>query len=165
MVPLLVTVTLRSLTPLDVPAARVLAQAVLDTVPRSEPFRAAVDAALSHAGDEHQAIVAHTRRGLIGLIVFGETAGAHGAGRISFVAVEPRARRRGVALALIEAACADVRARGARFMAIELADDPALDAARALAFRAAFRREARVDDYVSEGVGLELLRRDLATAG
>ena len=165
MVPPLVTITLRSLTPLDVPAARALAHAVLDTLPRSEPFRVAVDTALGHEGDEHRAIIANTQRGLIGLIVFGETAGAHGAGRISFVAVERDARRRGVGLALIEAACADLRGRGARFVAIELTDDPALQAGHALASRAAFRREGHVDDYVSEGVGLELLRRDLAAAG
>jgi ribosomal protein S18 acetylase RimI-like enzyme len=165
MVPPLVTVTLRSLTLVDIPPARALAHAVLEALPRGEPFRAAVDAALDHEGDEHRAIVAHTDRGLIGLIVFGEIAGAEGAGRLSFVAVERDARRRGVALALIEAACADLRERGARFVAIELTDDPALEAVRALAARAAFRQEGRVDDYVTDGVGLELLRRDLAATG
>src|SRR5687767_1967488 len=98
-----VTVTLRPLAAHDFAAVRLLADATLRVVPHGDPFRAALDDALRLAGDAHRGIVALDASGLIGLIVFGETAGAQGAGRIAFVAVDPRARRRAVATALIEA--------------------------------------------------------------
>ena len=155
-----VTATLRPLTSLDASAARVLADAVLGAAPYAEPFRAALDAALRCGSDEHRAIVAHDADVLVGLIVFGETAGAHGAGRIYFIAVDERARGRGVATTLLEAACRDLRERGARFVAIELPEDPHLVGGRAVAHRAGFYEEARVSDYMGPGVGLALLRRD-----
>lgn len=113
--------------------------------------------------DEYRAIGAHQRTMLIGFVVLGETAGALGAGRIYFVAVHATTRRRGVATALIEAACADLQARGARLAVIELPEEPGLAAGLALARCTGFREEARVSDYARDGVGLLLLRRDLGS--
>jgi ribosomal protein S18 acetylase RimI-like enzyme len=160
----LVTVMLLPLAAPDSTAARALADAALGDAPYAEPLLASLDGALLAASDEYRAIVARSEGVLLGLVVFGETAGALGAGRIYFVVVDAAARRRGIATALIEAACRDLGARGARLVAIELPEDPRLERGRWLADRAGFREEARVSDYVREGVGLVLLRRDLAKA-
>lgn len=157
----LVTVTLLSLAAPDATAARALADTALGDAPYAELLLASLDGALTAASDEYRAIVARDESVLLGLIVFGETAGAVGAGRIYFVVVDPAARRRGIATALVDAACRDLRARGARLVAMELTEDPRLERGRWLAHRAGFREEARVSDYVREGVGLVLLRRDL----
>jgi ribosomal protein S18 acetylase RimI-like enzyme len=121
---------------------------------------APLDGAIRSETDEYRALIARDTGAVIGLIVFGEIAGAIGAGRIYCVAVDDGARRRGIASALIEAACTELRSRGARFVAIEMAQDPRLDAARAVAARAGFLAEGRVSDYVRDGVDLVLFRRD-----
>ncbi len=113
------------------------------------------------ASDEYRGIVAHEGQAIVGFIVFGEIAGAHGAGRVYFVAVDATARRRGIATALMEAACADLHARGSRFAVIELPEEPSLASGLALAQRTGFREEGRVSEYVRDDVGLLLLRRDL----
>ena len=159
-----VPVTLRPLTASDATPARALTDAVLGDAPDAASMRAPLEGALGSGGDEYRAIVARDANALIGVIVFGETAGALGAGRIFFVAVDVTARRRGIATMLIEAACSELRSRGARFVALELPEEPRLDAGRALAQRAGFRREAWVSDYVREGVGLAFLRRDFGDA-
>lgn len=122
---------------------------------------AALNEALTSTSDEYRVIGVHDRTTLIGFVVLGDTAGALGAGRIYVVAVDATTRRRGIASALIEAACADLESRGARFAAIELPEEPELAAGLALARGAGFREEGRVSDYMRDGVGLVLLRRDL----
>jgi ribosomal protein S18 acetylase RimI-like enzyme len=159
-----VSVTLRPLAAPDATAARVLADVVLGGAPFAEAMRASLDEALTSDGDEYRAIGVHDGNALIGFVVFGEIAGALGAGRIYFVAVEATARRRGIATALIEAACSDLRSRGSRFAVIELLEELSLAPGRALAHRTGFRDEGRVSDYVRDGAGLLLLRRDLIGA-
>lgn len=155
-------VTVRPLAPLDSAAARALAHTVLGDAPDAPSMLAPLDGALRSESEEYRALVVGEHTALTGLIVFGATAGALGAGRIYFVAVDGNARRRGLATALIEAACAELRSRGGRFVVIEMPEEPRLDGARAVALRAGFRPEGRVSDYVREGVGLAFLRRDLS---
>lgn len=157
-----VSVTLRPLVARDAAAARRLADTLLGDAGYADAMRAALDEALSSETEEYRAIGAHDRGSLIGFIVFGATAGASGAGRISCVAVDTPARRRGVAKTLIEAACAELRAHHVRFAMIELPAEPELAPALSLASRAGFHEEARVSDYVRAGVSLLLLRRDLS---
>lgn len=157
-------VTLRPITPSDATPARALGDAVLADAPSADSILATLDAALRSPSDEHRVIVACDANTLVGLIVFGETAGAVGAGRVYFVAVDASVRRRGIATTLIDAACSELRSRGARFVGVELAEDPRLDAARALAERTGFRREGAVSDYVRDGIGLAFLRRDFGAA-
>jgi ribosomal protein S18 acetylase RimI-like enzyme len=159
-----VPATLRPLVAPDSTAARALALAVLDDARDAEPMLASLDGALRSASDEYGAIVAHDGDALVGVVVFGETAGARGAGRLYLVAVDATARRRGIAMALTEAACTDLRTRGARFVVIEAPEEARLQPALALAWRAGFREEGRVGDYVRDGVGLVVLRRDLRDA-
>lgn len=148
----------------DAAPARALADAVLGDAPYAATMLAPLDAGLRSASDEYRVIVAREPSGLRGLIVFGETAGAVGAGRIYFVAVDAAARRRGIASALIGAACRDLQSRGVRFVAMEIVEEPRLEAARALAARAGFYREGVVRDYVRDGMGLALFRRDFGDA-
>ena len=154
-----VSVTLRSLTARDAPAARALADAVVADAPYGDHLRGALDSVLTSATDEYRALVAFDATALAGLIVFGETAGARGAGRIYLIAVAAHTRRRGIATALVDGACRDLTERGARFVAIELPDDPRLAAVRRAVERAGFREEGRVADYLRDGVSLVLLRR------
>lgn len=162
--PMRAPVTVRPLAPLDSAPARALAHTALADAPYAPSMLAPLDAALRSESEEYRALVVRENTALIGLIVFGATAGALGAGRIYFVAVDGSARRRGLATALIEAACAELRSLGARFVAMEMPEEPRLDGACAVALRAGFRREGRLSDYVRDGVGLAFLRRDLADA-
>lgn len=154
-------VTLRPLVPPDATAAHALAVAALGDAPYADSMRAPLDSALTGVSDEYAAIVARDGDALVGVVVFGETAGARGAGRLYLVAVAAGARRRGIATALTEAACVQLRSRGARFIAIELPEEPGLHPAHAMARRAGFREEGRVEDYVRDGVGLVVLRREI----
>ena len=155
------SVTIRPLAAHDAAAARRLADALLGDAGYAVAMRAALDEAVTSETDEYRAIGAHDRGSLIGFIVFGATAGASGAGRIYCVAVDTPARRRGVAMMLIDAACAELRAEDVRFAMIELPAEPELSPALSLARRAGFQEEARVSDYVRAGVALLLLRREL----
>ncbi len=159
-----VSVTLRSLAAPDATAARALADAVLGGAPFAEGMLASLDEALRSDSDEYRAVGADDGNALLGFVVFGEIAGALGAGRIYFVAVEATARRRGIATALMEAACTHLQSRGSRFAVIELLEEPPLASGLSLAHRTGFREEARVSEYVRDGVGLILLRRDLTSA-
>ena len=161
--PLPVPVTLRPVAASDSPSARALANTALGDAPFAEPLLTALDGALQRRTDEYQIIVACDGDTLAGLVVFGEIAGTLRTGRIHLIAVEGNARRRGIALALIDAACDRLRGRGGRLVVIELPMDPRLATAHRLAQRAGFHEEGRMDDYVREGVALVLLRRDLRT--
>lgn len=145
----------------DASSLRALVMSVLSDSPHAEPMLAAVDAALAREDDEYRAIVASDAGALAGLIVFGEMAGAVGTGRIHLVAVQPEARRRGVARHLIDAACVRLREHGGRLVMIELPADPWFAPAQELAQRTGFREEGRIDDFVRDGAALLLLRRDL----
>ena len=153
--------TLRPVTASTASLARAFATAALSDSRYAEPLLAALDGALPGGTDEYRAIAAWNGDALMGLIVFGETAGALGAGRIHLIVVEAGARERGVAARLIEAACDELAARGSRFAMMELPAEAPFAPVRRLAKRAGFREEGRIDDYLREGVPLLLLRRDL----
>ena len=148
----------------DVTAAQMLALTVLGDAPHAEPMLAALANALRRTSDEYRAIVARDGRTVVGIIVFGEVAGALGAGRIYLVAVDGGARRRGIASALVDAACQELSQRQARFAMIELPAHARLTNVRRLIERAGFREEGRMDDYVRDGVPLLFLRRELAVS-
>ena len=155
------SLTLHLVTPPDSTAAHSLALTVLGDVPHAEPMLAALTNALMRPSDEYRAIVAQDGRTVVGIIVFGEVAGSLGAGRIYLVAVDGGVRRRGIASALVDAACQELSERRARFAMIELPAHARLADVRRLVSRAGFREEGRVDDYARDGVPLLFLRREL----
>jgi ribosomal protein S18 acetylase RimI-like enzyme len=159
-----VSATLRILTAQDSAAVRAFATSVLGDAPYSDVMLATLESALARTTDEYRAIVASAESGLVGAIVFGEVAGARGAGRIHLIAVDAKVRRRGIAMDLVNAACANLAERGGRFVAVELPADARLVGARRLGDRTGFREEGRIDDYVRDGVALILLRRELRTS-
>ena len=134
---------------------------MLADAPHGEPLLASLEAAIRSVSEEYRALVADEGDRLAGVIVFGEVAGARGAGRIYLLAVDASARGCGLGAALVHAAFTDLGAHGARFVVIELPEEPRLAPAVRLAARTGFFEEARVGDYVREGVGLLVLRRNL----
>jgi ribosomal protein S18 acetylase RimI-like enzyme len=111
---------------------------------------------------ECRCLVHHADADIDALVIFGVFAGALGAGRLHFVAVDEPARGRGLGAALLAAAIGVLRAGGARFLLAEVADDPAiLGDYWAFLAEQRFREEARVADLVRDGVALAFLRREL----
>lgn len=121
------------------------------------------DAASSPGRESHAFVDLHDHTNdVLGVIVFGHTAGADGAGRIHFVGVTPRARLQGVASRLIKAAIADLSRENARFVFAELPDDPHIVAGRELLLRNEFVKEASIPDFYADGIALTFFRRETA---
>ena len=150
----------RPVLPGDAAAARALVEAEVGGTPYAEAPRATLDGALEGRAPEYRALVVESPEGLDGIALYGETAGAIGAGRLYLVAVTAGARYRGVGTTLVESAITDLARAGARFVLVEFPDDPSLAPGRALLTRAGFREESRVPDYFRDGVALTFLRRE-----
>jgi ribosomal protein S18 acetylase RimI-like enzyme len=123
--------------------------------------QAAFAAALAGGNPEYSALVAEHGRHVVGVVLYGSTAGAEGAGRLSLLVVDPTARRQGVGGALVQAAVAALRRSGHRFVGVEIPDDRLHEAIHALLVRCGFRIESTVPDYYRDGIALTILRRDL----
>jgi ribosomal protein S18 acetylase RimI-like enzyme len=122
----------------------------------------ALDAAVRAPGVDGRALASGRDEVPEGVIVFGTFAGASGAGRIHLVAVDAAARRTGVGESLAEAAIAQLRADGARFVLAELPDDPrALPGAQEFLEALGFREESRVEHFFRDGIALSFMRREL----
>jgi ribosomal protein S18 acetylase RimI-like enzyme len=126
-------------------------------------LRETLDVALRGTSAEERVLVARDRPGggVTGAVLFGETAGVPGAGRLRAVVVTPLARRRGVGRALVEDAVARLAASGARFVMAEVPDEPDTRYFAVLLEGCGFREEARAADLVRDGVAMRYLRRDL----
>ena len=126
--------------------------------------RGALEAVIAGADPDARAHIALGEDLLVGVIIYGVIAGSEGAGRLQLVVTAPAARRTGVATALVDQALRDLQRDGARFAIVELPDDPALHAGRALLQGCGFSVEARVPDFFRDGVDLLILRRELPQA-
>ncbi len=93
---------------------------------------------------------------IVGVVLFGEWAGTIGGARLHALAGDEEAQR-----ALLAAAADASRARGARYLLAELADEPPLRALLDALRAAAFVERARVPDLVRDGVDLVMLERAL----
>jgi len=157
------SVTTRPLTPADAPIANaLLAEAFGETLHAESPRAALARALAGDAPAEARGIVAVLADAVVGVAVHGAVAGTIGAARLHAVAVASAVRRRGIGGALIAAAVAEQRRRGARLVVVECADADAFGAGRALLLRCGFLEESRIADYVRDGIGLSFLRLDLA---
>jgi ribosomal protein S18 acetylase RimI-like enzyme len=155
--------TLRALTSGDGPAVRALAMPEIDRSPYRAGAQSALDTAIGGASRESRGIVALGDARLVGVAVYGEIAGASGAGRLQLIVVDRDVRRRGIATRLVERCVGGLAADGIRFVAIELPDDPGLSGSLELLLGCGFRVEATVADYFRDGIGLAILRRELET--
>jgi len=121
-----------------------------------------VTGAAGSASAEARGLVAELEGTLAAIVVHGEYAGASGAGRLHLVVVAPHARRRGLGRLLVEAACNDLGAGGARFVLAELPlERPALAGYTAFLRALGFAEESRIEDFHRDGVPLVFLRREL----
>jgi len=156
-----VTLAIRPLREEDAPAARALFAASLAGLPYAEAPLAVLQLAAGGASDEARGLIAWSDGALIGVALYGEVAGASGAGKLHVVAIATEARRRGVATRLCGAAITELRARGARFVLGEVPDDARIAPARGVLLRCGFTEESRVPDFYEDGVALTFLRLDL----
>lgn len=132
----------------------------------AEAPRDALRNALSCAGQgrdnpEARGLVAEATGRTVGVAIYGEVAGALGAGRMHGMAVEADSQRHGIARMLIEALSADLTDRGARFLLVAFPDAADLASGRTLLLQCRFVEESRVPDFFLDGVALAFLRREL----
>jgi GNAT superfamily N-acetyltransferase len=132
----------------------------------AEAPRGALHAALDSAGagrdnPECGGLVAVVGDRLAGVAIYGEVAGAIGAGKMHGMAVAPDSQRHGIARTLIDALVAELARRGARFVLVEFPDAPELSVGRALLLQCKFIEEARLPNFFVDGVALSFLRRNL----
>jgi ribosomal protein S18 acetylase RimI-like enzyme len=146
----------------DVAAARALFEGECERHPYATRAIEIVEAAAAGGAEgEYSALVDANGDEVRGAVVYGLVAGAIGTGMVYGVAVAAENRRRGAGRALIEAACDDLVAAGARVAIAELPDDAVLSDVHALLARAGFVEEARAPDLVRDGVAIVFRRRDL----
>lgn len=130
------------------------------------PYAAVVayflDLATEGGETESRAIVADRGGEIVGFALFGEVAGAVGAGRMHFISVTASARLHAIGVGLCEAAVADLVSTGARLIIAELPDEALLSPGRALLARCGFSETARVADYYRDGVDLIILQRAIS---
>lgn len=101
---------------------------------------------------------------MVGAVIFGETAGAHGAGRIRALLVPGGLSSLPIARTLLASALDALRASGARFALVELPDLPSFHLTDDALAEEGFIEAARVHDLVADGVALRYLRRELGVA-
>ena len=155
-------IVIRDLHSADAEAVRTLALAGPGSGAFASSAHAAIEAALTASDPDARAAVALARDELIGLVLYGATAGAVGTGRVQLVITTPAHRRRGVGTRLVETALSRMTADGTRIVFVEVPDDPDLAAAKRLLLRCGFHIDAAVADYFRDGVDLSILRRDLS---
>lgn len=115
---------------------------------------------LDHGADLALAIV--ERDALGGVILAESVAGAEGTGAVTGLSVHPTRRRKGVATALLTAACDRLRARGTRLVIVEMPGDPALAPALKLFLACRFTEAGRIRNFYRERVDLIILERRLS---
>jgi GNAT superfamily N-acetyltransferase len=155
------TASIRALRESDLVAARELIRGAAPVASQLAPLLSAVELAALNPSTEQCGLVAEVAGHLAAIAVYGEYAGAVGAGRLHLVAVDERHRRRGLGTLLIERIGTELESRSARFLLTELPDErPALADYFAFLRASGFVEESRVPDFYRDGVGLVLMRRE-----
>ena len=139
--------------PEDAASARALVEAAFTGTRYLARMREVLEAALQFDDPEYLALLANAPSGPVALALFGTVAGARHCSRLHALIGDDRAAVAELAGAVAQV-CADA---GERLAVAELPDDgPFRAAARALA-QAGFAREGCMDDFVADGVPLQLL--------
>jgi hypothetical protein len=148
-------IELRPLMPEDADAARAVIAARLGGTRYEARALEQLDAALSFEDPEYMALLAAEPASgqLAGLVLFGAVAGATRVTKLHLLLGDDA----GTGAALAEAVRTVASDSGERMVVAEVPDDmPFRVAATALRERG-FREEGRVDDFVTDGVGLRFL--------
>jgi ribosomal protein S18 acetylase RimI-like enzyme len=161
-----VAVSIRPLTADDGATARALFTAAFGNTLYAEAPRDALRITLAslregRANPEARGLVVDVDGQAVGVAIYGEVAGAVGAGKIHGMAVAPDSQRHGLARMLIEALSADLASRGARFVLVAFPDAAELTGGRTLLLQCQFVEESRVPNFFVDGVALAFLRREL----
>ncbi len=150
----------RPIQPTDLPAARALIAAELSNNPYAARALELMDAVTT--GGEYQGVVAEQDGRVIGVVVFGLVPGSQGAGSLYAAAVDHRCRRQGLGRTLVHAAASALTVLGARFVIVEVPDDPGATAHFVeLLAASGFSETARIPDLYRDGVALAFWRRTL----
>jgi ribosomal protein S18 acetylase RimI-like enzyme len=108
---------------------------------------------------EALAVAAYDDTGAVsGIALYGEVAGALGAGALLWMVVRPDVRRTGVARALIDRAVGELHAGGARVIVAEVPGSESFAVVLRLLDTCGFQRESEVPDFYGDAVPLVLLR-------
>ena len=91
--------------------------------------------------------------GVNGLLLAGVVAGAAGVVKVHALAGIDRA----VLLALLDVLLASCAERVVRMLVCEVADDPSFAMLQGVVLERGFAREGRVDDFVADGIALDLM--------
>lgn len=126
----------------------------------------ALERALNAPSQEDRVLIARDSAlvAMVGAVIFGETAGARGAGRIRALLVPGERSSLPIARTLLASALDALRASGARFALVELPDLPSFRLTDDALAEKGFVEAARVHDLVADGVALRYLRRELGDA-
>lgn len=161
-----VVASIRPLTSADGPSARALFTAAFGNTLYAEAPRDALRLALAglrdhRHSDEARGLVVEVDAQPVGVAIYGEVAGAAGAGKLHGMAVAPDSQRHGLARMLIEALSTDLTSRGARFVLVAFPDAAELAGGRTLLLQCRFVEESRIPNFFVDGVALAFLRREL----
>jgi GNAT superfamily N-acetyltransferase len=144
----------------DLDSARGLLRDAVPATSQLEALLQLLEGAALAPSDEQRGLAADLDGRVAAVAVFGEYAGAAGAGRLHLVAVDPQHRRHGIGSLLLERAASELATRGARFILAELPEErPPLDGYFAFLQACGFVEESRIPDFHREGVALVVLRR------
>jgi len=147
----------------DHAAARVLLMGALGVTPYIDRAMEVLQRAERGGSqdDEHRALVIARDGTVAALALFGVVAGASGVMKLHMVVLAPSVSVEDVGARMIGAVVDTARTHGMRLLVAELPDDPSMGTMRALLTANGFEQEARVPDYIREGIALTLLRRTL----
>ncbi|MEP6689820.1 MAG: GNAT family N-acetyltransferase [Gemmatimonadaceae bacterium] len=155
-------IAIRPLETGDADSARaIFAAAAGEPNPYAGRLRERLESALAATSAEHRALVAVGGGEVIGIAVYGDVAGALGAGVLYAAAVAPEWVRRGAGAALLRAVEDQLTLRGARVAIAELPDEVNVEPMRRLLLAGGFHEESRIADYYRDGVALVFMRHDL----
>jgi len=122
--------------------------------------REIIDLTLGSGGREYRAVVADADGELVGVAAFGELLGSDRVMRLHLLALRAP-KHHEVGVRLLAAVDDAAKAAEARFIFTEMPDEPALSHTREALASAGYSEQARIADYVRDGVALVLLRRPL----
>jgi ribosomal protein S18 acetylase RimI-like enzyme len=152
----------RPLLPEDRQGTRVLLMGTLGVTPYIDRALEVLELAERGTNDpEHRALVVARDGTVAGLALFGAIAGTAAGAKLHMAVLAPGIETEDVGARLMQAVTTAVRANGARYLAAELPDDPAVGATVALLREQGFRDEARIADFYRDGVALTFWRLDL----
>ena len=150
----------RSVTPADAEAVHALVLGVLGVTPYVDRTLDLV-AAAERGDPEVRALVIARDGTAAGLALFGPVAGASGAWHLYMLLTAAGIHTKAVGGPLVDAALAEVRVHGGRFLLAELPADPVIGSSLTLLRSMAFRQVGRIPDFYREGVALLFLRRSV----